>query len=199
MFSSKARLSRELGRVKSFSKPKLALRQYMTPPGVAADLLWTAFMNGDLTDKVVFDLGVGTGMLAIGASLLGAKVTGFDVDSDAISETISNASELGVTLLVFEEDIKSVSGSCDTVIMNPPFMVRGGVNDKFFLEKAFTLANRVYSIHTSRTRDWVSKFALSSGFTPVLIGSHDFLLPKKFAHQTKEKGLERVDLWFFSR
>lgn len=199
MFSSKARLSRELGRVKSFSKPKLSLRQYMTPPGVAADLLWTAFMNGDLDGKVVFDLGVGTGMLAIGASFLGAKVTGFDIDPVAISETISNASELGVTLLVFEEDIKSIEGSCDTVIMNPPFMVKGGVNDKVFLDKAFTLATRVYSIHTSKTRDWVSKFALSSGFKPVLIGSHDFLLPKKFAHQTKEKGLEKVDLWFFTK
>src|SRR3989339_312888 len=141
MFSSKARLSRELGRVKSFSKPKLSLRQYMTPPAIASDLLWTAFMNGDLEGK-----------------------TGFDVDSVAISETILNAKELGVSLLVFEEDISGVSGSCDTVIMNPPFMVKGGVNDKVFLEKAFTLASRVYSVHTAQTRDWVSKFALSNGF-----------------------------------
>ncbi|HLE06091.1 MAG TPA: METTL5 family protein [Candidatus Nanoarchaeia archaeon] len=199
MFSSKARLSRELGRVKSFSKPKLSLRQYMTPPAIASDLLWTAFMNGDLEGKTVFDLGVGTGMLAIGASLLGAKVTGFDVDSVAISETILNAKELGVSLLVFEEDISGVSGSCDTVIMNPPFMVKGGVNDKVFLEKAFTLASRVYSVHTAQTRDWVSKFALSNGFSPVLISSHDFLLPKEFAHQSKERGLQKVDLWFFSK
>ena len=85
----------------------------------------------------------------------------------------------------------------DTVIVNPPFMVKGGINDRVFLEKAFSLARNVYSIHTSQTRDWVQKFARDNGFTAHLISFRDFLLPKQYAHQGKIKGSQKVDLWYF--
>jgi len=199
VIASKSRLSMILGNVKGFVKPKLRLRQYLTPPAVAAELLWTAYMNDDITGRIVFDLGAGTGMLSIGAALLDAEVTGFEFDKEAIKVAISNSALLGVNITVFEQDIESVTGYCDTVIMNPPFMVRGGKNDKVFLEKAFSLCGRVYSIHTSQTRDWVKKFALDNKFNPILISSREFPLPKEFSHQTKLRGVQRVDLWYFHK
>lgn len=199
MINSRSELSRVLGRINGFVKPKLSLRQYMTPPVIASELLWTAFMNDDISNVTVYDLGCGTGMLTIGAGLLGAASYGFDVDPEAISVALVNAKVLGVNILVFETDVTKINGHCDTVVMNPPFMVKGGVNDKVFLDKAFELANRVYSIHTSQTRDWISKYALSKGFTPVLISSREFPLPHEFSHQSKERGMQKVDLWFFRK
>ena len=183
--------------MEGFASPKLALRQYMTPPSIASELLWTAYMNGDIDRRDVYDLGTGTGMLAIGAALLGASVTGFDIDRDAIKIAIRNASRLKANITIIEKDIEDVEGYCDTVIMNPPFMVKGGKNDKIFLEKAFSLSDRVYSIHTAHTREWIRSFVESKGFNSMLIGSRDFPLPKQFAHQLKPLVRQRIDLWYF--
>lgn len=196
---NKSQLSRKLGKLQGFVKPKRSLRQYMTPPSIASELLWTAFMNNDIEAKIVFDLGCGTGVLMIGAALLGADVTGFDIDPSAIKVAMKNAQSIGVEALIYEMDIESVKGFCDTVIMNPPFMVKGGKNDKVFLEKAFSLCDQVYSIHNSHTRDWIKKFAKSKGFKPDLISTREFMIPHAYEHHTKVKGQQRVDLWFFHK
>ena len=57
----------------TFKNPDPALEQYMTPPVVAARLLFHAYMKGDIEGRSVLDLGCGTGILACGAALLGAK------------------------------------------------------------------------------------------------------------------------------
>ncbi len=197
MIFTKSRLTRILSKVKPFKDPKLNLRQYMTPAHIASDLLWTAYMNGDIDGRIVFDLGAGTGMLTIGASLLGGRVTGFEIDSEAIKVAIENAQKLGVKILIFQTDIDEVEGFCHTVVMNPPFMVKGGKNDKVFLKKAFSLCDRIYSIHTSHTRDWIKSFADQNGFNSVIINTHDFPIPLMFKHHQKEKEYQSVDLWFF--
>ncbi len=66
----KRKLEMILEKVKGFERPDVSREQYATPATVAAELLYFAFMNGDLAGSVV-DLGCGTGVLAIGASLLG--------------------------------------------------------------------------------------------------------------------------------
>jgi ribosomal protein L11 methyltransferase len=58
-------------------------------------LEWLA--SGDLTDKVVIDYGCGSGILAVAAVLLGAKIAhAVDIDPQAITATISNALKNGV-------------------------------------------------------------------------------------------------------
>ncbi len=64
----KRKLEMLLEQVKGFGRPDVSREQYATPATVAAELLYFAFMNGDLEGSVV-DLGCGTGVLAIGASL----------------------------------------------------------------------------------------------------------------------------------
>lgn len=73
--------------VDEFKKPKVLLEQYITPPHIASCILHTIQTKfEDLDGKIVADLGCGSGMLSIGALLLGAKhVIGFEIDPDAIS------------------------------------------------------------------------------------------------------------------
>ena len=64
-----------------FKEPKVELEQYPTHSSIATDILFEAYANGDIAGKDVVDLGCGTGIFAIGASLLGASsVTAYDLD-----------------------------------------------------------------------------------------------------------------------
>ena len=67
-----------LENLRGFESPKIQLEQYVTPPSLAAFIAVNARLHGDLT--TVFDLGCGTGVLAIATSLLGAYSVGFDID-----------------------------------------------------------------------------------------------------------------------
>ncbi|MFB6216919.1 MAG: METTL5 family protein, partial [Candidatus Aenigmatarchaeota archaeon] len=87
----KTELKKKLSRVEGFSQPRVELEQYVTPPELAADLIHTAYMQGDVEGKEVVDLGTGTGILAIGAALAGAQVTAVEKDSDAIEIARENA------------------------------------------------------------------------------------------------------------
>ena len=50
---TKSGLAIKLSRLKAFSSPKLLSEQYPTDSEVAADVLWAAFMNGDIEGKIV--------------------------------------------------------------------------------------------------------------------------------------------------
>jgi ribosomal protein L11 methyltransferase len=66
-----------------------------THPTTALCLEWLA--SHDLSDKVVIDYGCGSGILAVAAVLLGAKIAhAVDIDPQAITATISNAEKNGV-------------------------------------------------------------------------------------------------------
>jgi ribosomal protein L11 methyltransferase len=55
---------------------------------------------GDRGDVTVLDVGCGSGILAVGAALLGARSVGMDIDQAAGSVTLANAERNGVTPLV---------------------------------------------------------------------------------------------------
>ena len=67
-----------------FDEPIPELEQYSTPSDIAFEIIKKVNSSGNLSGKVV-DLGSGTGRLAIAAALLGADVTGYEIDSEAIS------------------------------------------------------------------------------------------------------------------
>lgn len=87
-----------LEEIEGFSDPELELEQYQTPSLLAAEVLHFAYMQGDLDDSV-HDLGCGTGILAIGAKVLGArKVVGYDTDPKALELARKNAEKSEWTL-----------------------------------------------------------------------------------------------------
>ena len=145
MHLSKKSLAVELSRLKTFTNPKVKLEQYPTDSESAAEFLWEAYMAGDIEDKTITDLGAGTGILGIGAYLLGARGVYFvEKDKDAVEDLKENLAKIQLddNYTIFQKDVRDVELDSDVVIQNPPFGTRDKHADKVFLEKAKTIAKK---------------------------------------------------------
>ena len=194
-------LERALLQVEPHPSPKAHLEQYAIPIDVAAEMLFiAAYINGDIIEKSVADLGCGTGRLAIGAVLLGAVETvGVDIDKKAVSVAKKSAEKLGVhkeTCWVIG-DINVLRGRFDTVLQNPPFGVQKRGADRSFLLKALELAPRVYSLHKGgeSNRSFIKRFIEGHGGKVTGIFLMKLNIPKLFKFHTKEKREVEVDLY----
>lgn len=189
-------LERALASIPPHPAPKAALEQYATPADVAAPLLFEAFAAGDLEGRSVLDLGCGTGVLAIGAAVLGAgPVVGVDLDPMAVDVARREAARLGADVRFEVADVASWEGRVDTVVMNPPFGAQRRGADRPFLEAAFALAGVVYSIHNAPTREFVEMFAASHGFAVTHRWRMLVALRHQYAHQSRPvRDLEVVAL-----
>ncbi|MFH8080925.1 MAG: METTL5 family protein [Candidatus Aenigmatarchaeota archaeon] len=190
---------------KPLEKPKASFEQYTIPAYLAAEILHTALLNGDLKGKVVADFGCGSGRLALGAAILGASsVVAIDIDEEAIQQAKKNlkmAEEmLGKKLRIefFCSDVANWSKKCDTVLQNPPFGIRSEHSDTLFLEKAICCANRIYSLHRNgreTTRKFLVRFITSKGGKIECIKKLKFFLPHTFKFHRKPKLYYDVDLY----
>jgi len=145
-------LERELSGLEGFEDPSPHREQYVTSPDIAARLLYHAYTRGDIEGKRVCDLGSGTGILAIGAALLGASsVTGVEIDSGAIAVATRNAAKKSVSPCFVQGDLEDPSlflrvGPHDTVVMNPPFGAQNPHADRAFVNAAIAIAPVTYGI-----------------------------------------------------
>ena len=152
---NKKQLAIKLSKLKGFENPKLKLEQYFLDSEVAADMVWTAYLNGDIENKVIADLGAGTGILGYGAFLLGAKKV-YLIEKD--KEVIKIAKENIKDKLTFvNKDIKDFNVKVDTIIQNPPFGTKDEHADKLFLEKAMKFSNTIYSLHKITSKKFIRK------------------------------------------
>lgn len=156
----KKQLEMALERLEGFKNPSPEREQYATPARVAADMLYLASLRGDLDARVVCDLGTGTGMLAIGAALLGARAIGVDIDSQALKVARANADKMGTEVDFIHGDVSSIAlRGIDTVIMNPPFGAqKASIGDRAFLLKAKEIANVVYTLHNQGSEGFIRRF-----------------------------------------
>jgi putative methylase len=186
-------LERILSKVPPHPKPKLHLEQYATPADLAAPLLHEALALGDITGRRVADLGCGTGVLAIGASLLGAAETvGVDVDPEALAVARRAAQGLGAGVAWVEADVAAWRGAADTIVMNPPFGAQQRGADRVFLNAAFRAAPVVYTLHNAATRAFVESYAEAAGFHPTHAWALRFALRHQYRHH--EKAVHEVDV-----
>ena len=195
-------LSMLLSRLEGFPEPKPELEQYRTPGDVASELLWAAYSLGDVRDRVVADLGTGTGVLAIGAKLLGArKVYAVEVDERALEVARRNAERAGVEVEFVNADVSEFSERVDTVVMNPPFGSQRRHADRPFLLKAFEVADVVYSIHLAKpeVRRFIEAFAAEMGFRAERLSTVPFEIPAQFHFHRKRLERIPVDLYSFRR
>ena len=167
---SKKGLEVLLSRLEGFEEPKVRVEQYSTDASIAAEVLWQAYMKGDI-GKVSVDLGCGTGILGIGLLVLGAgKVYFVDADQKVIDGARENLAKVksGYTLsgeVVFRcVDINDFEGVVDLVVQNPPFGTKVRHMDKVFLKKAFEVGKVVYSFHKSETKKFVESFSRDNNF-----------------------------------
>ena len=107
---TKSKLAIELSKLQDFDEHILHLEQYSTPSEIAADIVWKAYMLGDVKGKVILDPACGPGFLGIGCLLLGAKEVYFlDVDEKIISILKNNLMKLKIDKNKYEimnKDIK---------------------------------------------------------------------------------------------
>ncbi|MBN1385465.1 methyltransferase [Candidatus Woesearchaeota archaeon] len=193
---SKSGLAIELSKLKAFEDPSAKQEQYPTDSEIAAEVLWQAKMLGDVDDKKISDLGAGTGILGIGALLLGAEECIFvEKDADAVKICKENIEGYDINAEVIQGDINDLNEKCDVIIMNPPFGTKKEHADKRFLEQAFRTADIIYSFHKTSTEKFVKAIAKDHGFD--VTNRWDFSFPLKKTHKFHKRKIHRIEVSCF--
>ena len=149
--------------LESIEKPKeikAELEQYTTPASIAADILWIAHHNGDIENKIVIDLGCGTGIFAIGSALLKAKkVIAVDIDEKLVAIAKKEVEKFGINIDFYVMDVEEFNEKGDVVIMNPPFGAQyaNRKSDRKFVMKAMEISKAFYSLHLKESVDFIKK------------------------------------------
>ena len=198
---SKRDLDVILSRLHSYEQPSFRLEQYPTPSHIAADWIWTMAMRGEVAGKVILDAACGPGILGIGLLLLGAKRV-FFVDKDqkimAVCrenyKQIKDEYDVGEAVFI-AHDITLFAEEVAIAVQNPPFGTKEAHADKKFLEKAFSIAPVVYSMHKYSTKKFVEAISKDHGFRITDVWRYEF--PIKAAFAFHEKPVKKIDvgLW----
>jgi putative methylase len=184
-------LEMTLQRLPGFTSPLPSLEQYQTPAPLAARLLYHSFMDGDIGGRRICDLGSGTGMLAIGAALLGAEsVVGIEIDEKAIVTARAGAAMLDADVEFIVADANDPAlpgrvGPCDTAIMNPPFGAQKAHADRPFIDLALRLAPVTYGIFNAGSTAFVKAYTEGRGEITGRVGG-SFPIKRTFVFHTKD-------------
>ena len=193
---SKSSLAIKISKLRGFKEHKLKLEQYDSPSELVANIVWNAFMLGDIEDKVVLDAGSGTGFFGIAALLLGAKKAYFvDVDKEALEYCRQNLDELGLKGEIINEDISKFNEKVDVVLQNPPFGTKEKHADKVFLEKAFEVSLIIYSLHKTSTKRFVNSISKDYNFLVTHFWEFNFEL--RATQKFHKKQLHRIEVSCF--
>ena len=217
---SKSRLAIALSKLEGFYEPKVRQEQYIMDSEIGASVLWQARLLGDIEGKVIADLGCGTGILGLGALLIGAKKA-ILVDSDkdvleiakiniakvqgvqsgfldaqkplisGISKVKSESSGIGKAELLCQ-DIGKIDFKADTVVQNPPFGTKVSHADIPFLEKALEIAQVAYSFHKSETKGFLEGFCAKKDARITHIW--DFKFPLKASFSFHRRQIHRINV-----
>ncbi|MBS3165612.1 methyltransferase [Candidatus Woesearchaeota archaeon] len=198
---SKKDLEVELSKLKNFESPSFELEQYATPSHIAAEWIWNMALKGEIAGRVILDAACGPGILGIGLLLMGAKKIFFvDKDQKALTICIENYNKIKGEYDVgkaefIHQDISLFDQQVDIVVQNPPFGTKNEHIDKVFLEKAFSVAPLVYSMHKYTTAKFVEAISKDFGFTITDLWRYEF--PIKAVFKFHEKPVVKVDvgLW----
>jgi putative methylase len=188
---SKKELAMELSALKDFKQPKERLEQYTTDGDLASLLLWNAHMIDGVQGKNVLDLGCGTGILGIGALMLGAKhVTMLDIDKEALEQAQQNIPEEFPKESYTLKEAAVMPVGADITVMNPPFGTRVRHADREFLKTAMQSTPIIYSIHLQSAERFITELASTEGFELTHAWKTELQLKKSLEHHKKK--IERV-------
>lgn len=162
----------------------------------------------DLDGKIVADLGAGSGMLSIGALLMGAQhVVSFEIDQDAITDFQTNLEgmDIDAQIDIVQCDVSAWNGDSgfekqfDTVLLNPPFGTKKNSGlDVVFLENGVKLARTaVYSLHKSSTREFIQRKGVELGTKPEVVAQLRYNIEASYKFHKKKSVDVEVDFWRF--
>jgi len=177
-----------------FKNPKPELEQYTTPVDIALEIIKQANSRGHLSGSVA-DLGCGTGRLAIGAAILGANVTGYEIDDDALDLAIEYSKNNNLDIKWISMAVENINESYDTILMNPPFGSQRPGADAIFLEKALELSSNIWTIHMAETKEFIQKLVKANSGEIVSAYEFDFLLNKTMPFHTRDKKTKKAILY----
>ena len=201
--SSKSSLAVILSHLEGFYEPKVRQEQYIMDSEIGAFVLWQAALLGDIEGKVIADLGCGTGLLGIGALLLGAKrVLFIDSDENALKKAeknISNMKSESFNAKFICLDIGNLKLKADTVLQNPPFGTKVRHSDILFLEKALKISQIVYSFHKSETKGFLERFTAKKNVKITHIWNFKFPLKASFSFHRRQIHRINVSCLRFAR
>lgn len=193
---NKKDLEIQLSKLQELKPNSVKSEQYQTPSSIAAEILWLAYMNKDIQNKVIADLGCGNGIFGIGSILLGAKKVLFlDSDPKALETAQENSLSLNLQGIFINSDISKFNFKVDTVIMNPPFGTKEKHADRTFLEQAFKVSKTIYSIHKIESTEFIEKFTKDNKFKIIEIRKFKFPIKHSYKFHKKPKVEIEVGCW----
>jgi putative methylase len=171
-------------------KPKLRFEQYDLDPVSASTILHVAASLGDIEGKRIIDLGCGTGILSIGAAILGANsVVGVDINGESIKIAAENMKSFGTRVEFISGTLDCIRGSFDATIMNPPFgSWRRGLDVRFLL-KATAISRVTYSVHkaSEKSDSFIRQKLIAMGKKATKLGRVEITIPRSYSFHNKAK------------
>jgi len=198
---SKKELEITLSKLKKFENPSIELEQYATPEHIAADWIWQMALKSEVSGRTILDAACGSGILGIALLLMGVKKIYFlDKDPKIMQICIQNYNQIKEKYEIgraefITSDIGLFDEQVDLVIQNPPFGTKEEHIDKAFLEKAFSVAPLVYSMHKWTTLKFVEAICKDYNFKISNMWKYDFPIKAQFYFHKKPVQYIEVGLW----
>jgi len=202
-----------LQQTEGFSNPNIKLEQYCIDAKSAVDIVFFAGVEfNDIKNRLILDLGAGTGRLSIACAYLHANyVLSVDIDFSALRILKKNIRNYVLEGIIFPicsdinhfELVRNVNldGFYITTIMNPPFGVQKKTADRTFLAKAFNISHVVYSIHLANpnVHQFISRFVKKFNWSIDYVFPYHMKLAKTYKfHKQKTKSIN-VNIYRFKR
>jgi predicted RNA methylase len=198
-------LENMISKLEGFTSPKVNLEQYSTDSHVASRMCYlieTEFSA--IKDKIILDLGCGTGALSLTSSLLDPLIIfSADIDKEVFPvfkrnySRIKNYSKDEPLIEFIIADAVTISkffrASFDTIITNPPFGTKNNKGiDSSFVASGLEVSNNLFSLHKSSTREY---FLKKKGGR--LLAQISFKIPHQFRFHKSPESYIDVDLIHF--
>ncbi len=202
-----------LQQTEGFSNPNIKLEQYCIDAKSAVDIVYFAGVeNSDIKNRLILDLGAGTGRLSIACAYLQANnVLSVDIDFSALKILKNNINKYGLESIISPicSDINhfelfrnaNPENFYITTIMNPPFGVQKKTADRYFLAKAFSISHVVYSIHLANpnVHQFISTYIKKYKWAIDYVFPYHLKLNKTYEfHKQKTKSIN-VNIYRFKR